>query len=393
MIRHAIDKAKVRSSAAVKVRRDPHYVPLGESLHLGFRKLDAEGRGTWTARQRDRKGDYHYLPLGSVKQMTYSDAKKAAEKWGKELLDGVGILKDIKTVRDVCDAYVAGLNTVLRQDSATAAIGNFRNHVFKKPIADMHIKDVDIVAITAWFYSLVNKRNPNVSLAKDSMDRIWKDLRAALNYGAEVLKLVSKDRAEEWNKFALIGDGNRRELVLNKKERAHLIESSDFLIQPFFRAMCMLPIRPGAYARCKVSDLDDKIPGNAFLKVYDKKIKKYRDVPLTADTYAFLKKQVRDKSPDDYLFIDEDGLHWTSKTWRRPMEKAREAAGLDPKTCVYTFRHSLITDMIVLGKLDVLTVAKLAGTSIEQINDHYGKLLDTVAREGMARLEQISAII
>jgi len=52
---------------------------------------------------------------------------------------------------------------------------------------------------------------------------------------------------------------------------------------------------------------------------------------------------------------------------------------------MYTLRHSWITDAIVAG-MDLLTVSKLAGTSLLMIEKHYGHLVQDGAREKLAAI-------
>jgi integrase len=377
-----IDLDKVRKT--LPPFREPYYVKqLGDGLVFGFRKT--EKGGYWSARQYVNK-HHKTTTLGSERDVTYTDAMAAAIVWGQEIRDGVGSLKNVKTVRDVLAIYWISFCIGKKEKKLVQTRSHLDCHILNKPIADMQYKDVVKLNVREWWQSLINTKNSETPLSPASMNRILKTFRAGLNYGVDELKLVTETRADQWNKIDLMVVDNRPKFVLDKGERDLLVESSDSIIKPFFRAMCILPIRPDSYAQCMVKDLDDKIPGKRFLNVYDEKVKKYRNVPLTPDTYAFLKKQTRFKGPNDYLFTDENGKPWDSTTWRRPMEKARAAAGLNPKTSVYTLRRSVITYMIVHGQIDVLTVARLAGTSVEYINKNYGQLLPDEAVEKMIAL-------
>ena len=42
---------------------------------------------------------------------------------------------------------------------------------------------------------------------------------------------------------------------------------------------------------------------------------------------------------------------------------------------MYALRHSAITDLIVYENLDIMTVARLSGTSLAMIEKHYAHLL------------------
>ena len=56
------------------------------------------------------------------------------------------------------------------------------------------------------------------------------------------------------------------------------------------------------------------------------------------------------------------------------------------KATAYALRHSTITDLIALHRLDTLTVAQLSGTSLAMIEKHYGHLLRDHAAKALASL-------
>ncbi|MEZ5740681.1 MAG: hypothetical protein R3E68_15315 [Burkholderiaceae bacterium] len=55
------------------------------------------------------------------------------------------------------------------------------------------------------------------------------------------------------------------------------------------------------------------------------------------------------------------------------------------KASAYTFRHSVITDLVI-GGLPLLTVAQLSNTSVAMIERHYGHLNEDQATEALASL-------
>jgi site-specific recombinase XerD len=80
----------------------------------------------------------------------------------------------------------------------------------------------------------------------------------------------------------------------------------------------------------------------------------------------------RDES--EPLLARENGEAWTRYYWRDLLQVARKAAGLGDDVVMYSLRHCAITEMIVSG-IDPLSVARLAGTSIAMIQNHYGHLM------------------
>jgi len=61
-------------------------------------------------------------------------------------------------------------------------------------------------------------------------------------------------------------------------------------------------------------------------------------------------------------------------------------AGLPSQTCLYTLRHSFITQALLDG-VSTLEVSKIAGASLAMIEKHYGHLVHEMARERLAKVQ------
>src|SRR5690606_7937802 len=104
-----------------------------------------------------------------------------------------------------------------------------------------------------------------------------------------------------------------------------------------------------------------------------------RVIPLAPAAKALFDRMAKGKLPAAYMFTN-GGKPWTPQAWAPLVKRAAEKAGLPPETVAYTLRHSWITDAI-LGGMDLLTVARLTGTSLEMISKNYGHLVHEAARE------------
>lgn len=93
----------------------------------------------------------------------------------------------------------------------------------------------------------------------------------------------------------------------------------------------------------------------------------------------------RTKLPGAPLFAQADGRAWSKDYWKDPIREAVRAAGLPAKATAYTLRHSTITDLVTSG-LDLITVVRLAGTSVAMIEKHYAHLQHDRARDALASL-------
>jgi len=68
------------------------------------------------------------------------------------------------------------------------------------------------------------------------------------------------------------------------------------------------------------------------------------------------------------------------------VKAAAMRAGLPPQTCLYTLRHSFITQALLDG-VCTLEVSKIVGTSLAMIEKHYGHLVHDTARERLAKVQ------
>jgi site-specific recombinase XerD len=62
------------------------------------------------------------------------------------------------------------------------------------------------------------------------------------------------------------------------------------------------------------------------------------------------------------------------------------AGKLPSNTCLYTLRHSFITQVLLDG-MSTLEVSKMVGTSLAMIEKHYGHLVHSTARERLAKVQ------
>jgi integrase len=161
-----------------------------------------------------------------------------------------------------------------------------------------------------------------------------------------------------------------------------LLEAIDPLAEPFVRALCLLPLRPGALAALAVRDFDRR---TGELTIGKDRAGHARRIVIPKAAAKLLAEQSKDKLPDAPPFMRETGATWDRHSWKTPIREAAAAAGLPAGTTAYTLRHSTITDLVVAG-LPLLTVAQVSGTSAAMIEKHYGHLVGDAARKALAGL-------
>ena len=148
------------------------------------------------------------------------------------------------------------------------------------------------------------------------------------------------------------------------------------------RALCLLPLRPGALATLSVGDFDRR---TAELTIGKDKTGKPRRIQLPVEAAKLLTAQATNKLPAAPLFMRANGRAWDKNTWKFPIAAAVVAAGLPGNVTAYTLRHSTITDLVSAG-LPLLTIAQISGTSAEMIERHYGHLAGDAAVKALSEL-------
>ena len=97
----------------------------------------------------------------------------------------------------------------------------------------------------------------------------------------------------------------RRKLYLSLAERRQLVASAPPDLQAFIKAMCLLPLRPGALANLRVDDFNKL---RASLSVSVDKAGRGRVIPLPPDAAALISSQCKSKLPGALIFCRADGV-------------------------------------------------------------------------------------
>lgn len=369
---------------------EPHWQRLRQGVYLGYRPSKKKAGGTWFARfydaeanrnARKRLGDYGTLLGHDV----FKQAKADAEAWAETVETGGERARDMETVKDACVAY-------LEQRPGSIAEGVFRRHVYSDPIAKVKLDKLRRHQLKAWRKrleqapALVTRTNEAQKMrmkprSQSTVNRDMVPLRAALGM---VLKTGAPNTDAAWQDALrpFKGADKRRELYLDREERKALIDATCEEAQPFVKALCLLPLRPGALAGLKVGDFDKR---TRALTVGKDKNGNPRQLTMPQVIADFFEVQVRNKLPAASIFARTDGAAWNKDAWKYPVKDAVSAAGLPDAASAYTLRHSVITDLI-RARLPIFTVAQLSGTSVAMIEKHYGHLVRDDAEEALASI-------
>lgn len=312
----------------------------------------------------------------------FAAAKKAAEAIAELVESGGEVHTKIETVADACREYAK---------TRPEAGHRFRRYVYTDPIAKVKLDRLRRRHVKEWrerleaLPALVSRGKEGETIqrkrALSTVNRDMAVLRAAL---AKILSPGAPNSEAAWQEAlkAIPNANGRRTLYLDRSQRRELVENTDADAAPFVRALCLLPLRPGALAGLTAGDFDKR---TAELTIGKDKNGKPRRIQLPIEAAELLSGQVEDKLPGAPLFMRANGKAWDKETWKHPIAAAVKAAGLPGDATAYTLRHSTITDLVRVG-LPLLTIAQISGTSAEMIERHYGHLASDAAVKALGGL-------
>lgn len=382
-----VDLSRVKARQALKPRREPYWQRLQAGRFLGYRPSAREGSGTWIARAYDDQSrSYKLKALGDFGDIAanerFAAAKREAEEFAANVESGGHVREAAETVADACRNY-AKVNS--------EAEGRFKRLVYSDALAAVKLAKLRRHHLLEWRKRL-EERPALVSRNKEgekrtrerapaSVNRDMAMLRAALN---KVLAPGAPGTEAAWQEaLRPIRNADRqRTLYLDREQRRKLLQSVSAEAEPFVRALCLLPLRPGAVAALNAGDFEKR---TRELTIGKDKSGKPRRILLPADAAALFSDQAKDKLPAAPLFTRANGKAWDRNSWKAPIAEAAAAAGLPSGATAYTLRHSTITDLVVAG-VPLLTVAQISDTSAEMIERHYGHLVQERATEALAGL-------
>ncbi|MEJ8838058.1 tyrosine-type recombinase/integrase [Ramlibacter sp. AN1133] len=384
----------VSAREALKPRHNPYWHRVRKGAYIGFRKTSAATGGSWLARFRDEEtGKQQLQSLGRFDKLPPSDrfdaALREAEAWFRHR--DTGGTSELITVAGACREYVKHLQDRGREAAATDAARRFKRWIYgNEKFAGTRLLKLTPKAVADWRTELAktpaipqDKSKPGTRLRSAStLNRDMTALRAALNLARENGH-VTTDQAWLAKLRPVENADGRRDVYLDIEQRRKLIDAARADVSALLRALSMVPLRPGAMAALRVGDFDKRL---STITIGKDKAGADRKITLPKSTAAFFEALCRDKLPATPLLTRADGKAWDKDAWKGPIKDAVKAAGLPHAATAYALRHSAITDLIALHKLDTLTVAQLSGTSLQMIERHYGHLLREHAASALARL-------
>jgi integrase len=147
-----------------------------------------------------------------------------------------------------------------------------------------------------------------------------------------------------------------------------------------------LRMREQRYTRWRDVDVEKRSKASdspVYITVQKELAKNGRErvaVGARGDVVLRWKKSTMFDRPTDYMFSDpETGQELSKDTLYRLWNEALNGAGLKekgtPNYTFYSLRHYYATMRLQEGKIDVYTLSRVMGTSVKNIEDHYGQII------------------
>jgi integrase len=112
-----------------------------------------------------------------------------------------------------------------------------------------------------------------------------------------------------------------------------------------------------------------------------------RKIVLNDAAFSILQRRRRDQGPNAPIFCRSNGKPWNKDLLDERFRKVRALAGVRDAVTMYEFRHLWISEALMAG-VDVFTVARMAGTSVNMIEQTYGHLRGSHLEDAQRRLDE-----
>jgi integrase len=112
-----------------------------------------------------------------------------------------------------------------------------------------------------------------------------------------------------------------------------------------------------------------------------------RRIALNDESLAIVSRLCEGRPVDGHIFIQPFGRPWNRNVLSHRFQAIRERVGARPVITIYSFRHLWSSEMLMTG-VDVLLIARMAGTSVAMIERVYGHFRNQSYQDAQARLDQ-----
>ncbi len=377
------------------VRRDPYFEDMGGKLHLGVYR--GEKGDKWVVRIPHPTGRSRYLKHSLADAtptpggLTFAEAASQAEQWQKQAIEDARAAEfkaGQVTVEQAIDCWYNKLMDDRSDKSQTNTTKNWKSFGERAKRffgADTPLGDITTEQCDAFRDTPVR----GTTRSKSAGDKELGLLKAAFNLAIAKLGHTGDSKWVEAEKH-----GNKK----TEAEKADTMSVDE--MESGGRAMTMVEVRKlikaaetfspayATYLRAAVFTLQ-RPQELRMLDVFDfssnKKVIRYRfgknrrhTGPKTTQLFdkghALFLELAAGRKPNDPLLTNDAGERWVEGFQVDPFYEALALTDIDPEGLrPYSIRHSAITWAIQTARIDPMTVAAIADTSVDIIVKHYFK--------------------
>jgi integrase len=402
----------------LKPRTEPYWLVLEKGRALGYRR--GQNGGSWIARYYNPAGTPPriFQALGAADDtsdadgkmvLSFSQAQAAARKWFETAYHqatGERVKTGSYTVADAVADYIQDRK---RNEAKTAdrMAYDFNARVLPT-LGSIPLDRLTRKRLELWMdevaSSPVRRRGKEgappstpdeIRSRRASTNRLWKNLKAALNLAHRERRVQTNEAWKELKEFR--GTQSARVRFLTPAEQVRLVNACP---SPDFRRLIQAGLFTGAreseLARLKARDFD---PVNGSLFIEFSKSNKPRHITLTEEAVAFFQELVAGAAPDQLLFQRETydrkqknpKGEWSRAELCRTMAETCEAAGLEPLV-FHELRHTYASGLVNRGVPLVFVAMQLGHRDTSMVEMHYGHLCHNAKAEAVRKLAPVLGI-
>ena len=379
--------------ARLRAGRQPHWRSLAPGVTLGWQRFKGQSSGRWLLRRHIGKNRYRVINIARADDVDAADGTtvlnfEQAEAKGRALVALPGGKIERMTVRQAMAAYIDHLAAKGRAGAVRDVMSRGAVHILPV-LGELVVSELTREVLQQWLSTMAAgpaQKRPKagkpmyraapagddaVRRRRNSANRVWTMLRAALNY-AFAEGQVSNDNA--WRRvesFEHVDTARVRYLTIAEAQR--LINAADPDFRLLVRAGLESGARYGELCALKVHDFN----GDAgTLAIGKSKSGKARHVVLSAVAADFFRQQCVGRGGDEVMFLRADGREWRRSDQKRPMAAAVARAKITPAVVFHQLRHTWAS-LAVMNEMPLMVVARNLGhVDTTMVQKHYGHLAE-----------------
>jgi len=267
----------------------------------------------------------------------------------------------------------------------------WKQHLYDQDLGDVTVQHALAAVKSCWYWGVRHKHLPTDCQPFTTVEKI-KTPPKAVNE-EDLMTSQERDALFRWADADL---GRIRDAKTGKYRRRRPAEFRPPDGNPYvgFAEVLRLYYHTGArtseLADARVRDVQlrtRKLVLTKHKRTRTMRVAETRVITLNAEAFAILSRRCTGKGSEDYLFIRGNGKPWDKDLLDERFRKVREWAQVRDKITIYDFRHLWISEALMAG-VDVFTVAKMAGTSVQMIEKTYGHLRGAHLEDAQRCLDQ-----